>query len=289
MRDKNRPLQAATINDLSGFGRCSLTVSLPVLSAMGVHLSCIPTAVLSTHTGGFQGYTFRDLTEDIRPFFRHWAKEGFAFDALYTGYLGSAEQIDLVKEFIETFKTNENFTLVDPVMGDHGKLYSLYTPQMAEGMKQLCARADVIVPNMTEGAHLTGMAFKPHGHSEQYLQEMCEKLLSMGAKNVVITGAAPEPGHIGAACHDGTKMEIYAPARVNAQYDGTGDVFASVLLGALLHEKPLLSAVKMAADFTRDCIARSLKNNVNPHHGVDFEMGLWQLGKNILDQGDEEI
>lgn len=286
MRDKNRPLQAATVNDISGFGRCSLTVSLPVLSAMGVHLSCIPTAVLSTHTGGFQGYTFRDLTEDIRPFFRHWKQEGFEFDALYTGYLGSAQQIDLVQEFIEAFKTEDNFTLVDPVMGDHGKLYSLFTPKMAEGMKRLCARADVIVPNMTEGAYLTGMEFKPHGHSEAYLMEMCRRLIDLGAKNAVITGVSPAPGLVGAACYDGKKMEIYAPERVNAQYDGTGDVFASVLLGALLHEKSLLDSVKLAADFTRECIARSLKNNVNPHHGVDFEMGLWQLGKKILDEGE---
>ncbi|MBE5783429.1 MAG: pyridoxamine kinase [Clostridiales bacterium] len=286
MRDKNRPLQAATVNDISGFGRCSLTVSLPVLSAMGVHLSCIPTAVLSTHTGGFQGYTFRDLTQDIRPFFEHWKKEGFEFDALYTGYLGSAEQIDLVSDFLTAFQTDTNITLVDPVMGDHGKLYSLYTPEMAKGMKRLCARADVIVPNMTEGAYLTGMEFKAHGHSEEYLSEMCQRLMSLGAKNVVITGVSPAPGLVGAACHDGKKMEIYAPERVNAQYDGTGDVFASVLLGALLHEKSLLSSVKLAADFTRECIARSLKNNVNPHHGVDFEMGLWQLGKTILDEGE---
>lgn len=288
MKEKKpgRLLHAATVNDISGFGRCSLTVSLPVLSAMGVHLSCIPTAVLSTHTGGFQGYTFRDLTEDIRPFFRHWEKEGFEFDALYTGYLGSAEQIGLVKEFIETFKTEKNFTLVDPVMGDHGKLYSLYTPGMAEGMKALCANADVIVPNMTEGAYLTDMEFMPHGHSESYLSQMCLRLLDMGAKQVVVTGVSPAPGLIGAACHDGKKMEIYAPPRVNAQYDGTGDVFASVLLGALLHKKSLPDSVKLAADFTRDCIVRSLKNNVNPHHGVDFEMGLWQLGKKILDEGE---
>lgn len=282
-----RPFQAATVNDISGFGRCSIAVSLPILSAMGVHLSCIPTAVLSTHTGGFQGYTFRDLTGDIRPFFEHWQKEGLQFDALYTGYLGSLEQIGLVGDFLSAFRTEKNFTLVDPVMGDHGKLYSLFTPAMAEGMKKLCARADVIVPNMTEGAWLTDMPFLPHGQDESYLREMCERLLSLGAKKVVLTGVAPAPGLVGACCHDGKSMEIYAPPRVNAQYDGTGDVFASVLLGALLHGKTLGEGVHLAADFTRECIARSLNNNVNPHHGVDFEPGLWQLGKKIFEKGEE--
>ena len=140
----NRPPRAAAIHDLSGFGRCSLTVALPVLSAMGVQLSCLPTAVLSTHTGGFQGYTFRDLTADMQPFFRHWKQENFEFDAIYTGYLGSAEQIGLVEEFFSLFRTEKNLILVDPVMGDHGKLYSLYTPEMAEGMKRLCKKADVV-------------------------------------------------------------------------------------------------------------------------------------------------
>ena len=285
MMEKNisRPLQCAAVHDLSGFGRCSLTVALPVLSSMGVQVSCLPTAVLSTHTGGFQGYTFRDLTEDMQPFFRHWQKENFRFDALYTGYLGSEEQIHLVDEFLSLFRTEGNLILVDPVMGDHGRLYSLYTPQMAAGMKRLCARADVIVPNMTEAAYLSGMPYQEAGHSRDYLEKMCEKLLSLGAKNVVLTGISPEEGRIGAACHDGREMRIYAPERVNAAYDGTGDLFASVLLGALLRGWGLEKAMMLAADFTRDCVARSLTNGTDRHHGVDFEPILWQLGKRILD------
>lgn len=279
---KSRPLRAAAVHDLSGFGRCSLTVALPVLSAMGVQLSCLPTAVLSTHTGGFQGYTFRDLTGDMRAFFTHWKKEGFCFDALYTGYLGSAEQIDLVEEFFSLFRTEENLILVDPVMGDHGKLYSLYTPEMAEGMKRLCKKADVLAPNMTEAAFLTGMEFKDAGHDEGYLREICERLLKMGAKQVVLTGVSAVPGTVGAACHDGAHFSVYAPPRVQARYDGTGDLFASVLLGALLHGRNLQSAAALAADFTRDCVEISLKNGTDPHHGVDFEGMLWQLGRKIF-------
>lgn len=276
------PLRAAAVHDLSGFGRCSLTVALPVLSCMGVQVSCLPTAILSTHTGGFQGYTFRDLTADMKPFYQHWQKEGFQFDALYTGYLGSAEQIDLVADMISRFRRAENIILVDPVMGDHGKLYSLYTAEMAAGMKRLCAQADVIVPNMTEAAFLTGMEYQKGPHEWAYLQELCERLLDLGAKKVVLTGVIPSPGQVGPACHDGQKMEIYAPNRVNAQYDGTGDLFASVLLGALMHDWPLMDAARLAADFTRECVERSLKNNTNPHHGVDFEPALWKLGQIIL-------
>lgn len=281
--NQNRPLQCAAVHDLSGFGRCSLTVALPVLSAMGVQVSCLPTAVLSTHTGGFQGYTFRDLTDDMGPFFHHWQREGFQFDALYTGYLGSAEQIHLVEEFLSAFRTQDNLILVDPVMGDHGKLYSLYTEEMALGMKRLCARADVIVPNMTEAAWLTGMAYRECRHDLDYLTEMCEKLLALGAGQVVLTGISPEDGCMGAACHDGREMKIYAPEKIHATYDGTGDLFASVLLGALMRKRTLEEAMMLAADFTRDAVARSLENGTNRHHGVDFEPALWKLGKEILD------
>lgn len=277
-----RPLQAAAVHDLSGFGRCSLTVALPVLSAMGVQTSCLPTAVLSTHTGGFQGYTFRDLTEDMRPFYRHWQREGFRFDALYTGYLGSEEQIDIVGDFLSAFRTKDNLILVDPVMGDHGRLYSLYTPAMAAGMKRLCARADVVVPNMTEAALLTGMEYREGNHEEGYLEALCGRLLALGAKQVVLTGVSPGPGRMGAACHDGRRLELYAPPRVDAHYDGTGDLFASVLLGALLHGRTLKQAVCLAADFTRDCVARSLHNGTDPHFGVDFEPALWQLGRELM-------
>lgn len=275
----SRPLQAAAVHDLSGFGRCSLTVALPVLSVMGVQVSCLPTTVLSTHTGGFQGYTFRDLTADMEPFFRHWQKEGFLFDALYTGYLGSARQIDLVEQFFRAFQREDNLTLVDPVMGDHGRLYSLYTPEMAEGMKRLCAMADVVVPNMTEAALLTGLPYQEENHREAYLSQLCQGLLALGAKQVVLTGVSPEKGLVGAACHDGKNMTVYAPPRVNAHYDGTGDLFASVLLGGLMHRWPLVKAATMAADFTRDCVARSLMNNTDRHHGVDFEPALWKLGQ----------
>ena len=160
MPEMKKPRQAAAVQDLSGFGRCSITVALPILSAMGVQLSCLPTAVLSTHTGGFTGYTFRDLTCDMEPFFRHWQKEGFQFDALYTGYLGSTKQIAYVSDIFEATAAEDCVKVVDPAMADNGNLYPGFDAAFVEAMKGLCAKADYIVPNITESCFLTGMEYK---------------------------------------------------------------------------------------------------------------------------------
>lgn len=266
-----KPLQAAAVQDISGFGRCSLTVALPLLSAMGVQVSCLPTAILSTHTGGFTGYTFRDLTGDMEPFFRHWQKEGFRFDALYTGYLGSLEQLDIVEHFFDAFQTEKNLTLVDPVMGDHGVLYSRFDDKMVQGIRRLCKRADVIVPNMTEAVFLTGMPYRHTMTDEKDIRILCEKLMELGPKKVVLTGVRPDEEHLGPACFDGKKLHIYAPPHVPKQYDGTGDVFASVLLGGLMQGLSLENSAELAADFTRDCVEASMQNGTDMHHGVDFE------------------
>ncbi len=274
--------QVAAIHDLSGFGRCSLTVALPVLSVMGMQVSCLPTAVLSTHTGGFTGFTFRDLTGDMRAFYQHWQKERLFFDALYSGYLGSFEQISLVNEIFDAFETDQSLVLVDPVMADEGRVYSLYTPQMVAGMGKLCHRAHVLTPNMTEAALLTGNTYHEGPHSESYLKGLCVDLHKLGARQVVLTGASPTDLQLGAACYDGTDFFVYTTPRIASRYDGTGDVFASVLLGALLNGKNLPSAMRMAANFTHDCVERSAKNKTDPHHGVDFEGLLWKLGKEAI-------
>lgn len=277
-------LRVAAVQDLSGFGRCSLTVALPVLSVMGVQTACLPTAVLSTHTGGFQGYTFRDLTGDMRPFFRHWAKEKLAFDALYIGYLGSPEQAAIVTEMMDVFAGDDCFVLVDPVMGDHGKLYNRFDDQMVRAIRGLCARADVIVPNLTEAAFLTGTPYREDELSPEELRALCEKLRGLGAEKVVLTGASAGKDTLGAACLENGVFTLYAPPRVPQHYDGTGDLFASVLLGGCLHGYSLEKAAALAADFTAVCVQKSLDHGTDPHHGVDFEGELWRLGKAILDQ-----
>lgn len=277
MREKT----ALAVHDLSGFGRCSLTVALPILSVMGVQTTCLPTAVLSTHTGGFTGYTFRDLTQDMREYYRHYLREGFAFDAVYSGYLGSFEQIAIVGEILSAFRREDNLLLVDPVMGDGGKLYSRYTDDMARGMRALCEKADVIVPNMTEAAILTGATYRENGHDEGSLRGLCRDLRRLGAGQVVLTGVTTDEGHVGVACDDGRDFFIISERRVPTHYDGTGDVFASVLLGALLNGRDLRAAAALAVAFTHDCVEDSAGNHVNCHHGVDFEHRLWRLGRDM--------
>ena len=151
--------RAVTIQDISCFGKCSLTVALPIISAMGIETAVIPTAVLSTHTGGFKGYTFRDLTGDIPQIASHWEKLGLSFDAIYTGYLGSPDQVQIVSDFFDSFGKEDNFIVVDPVMGDAGKLYAGFTDELVCGMRKLCAKADYIIPNMTEAALLLDIPY----------------------------------------------------------------------------------------------------------------------------------
>lgn len=279
LQGPQREKRAAVINDLSGFGRCSITVTLPILSVMGVHTACVPTAVLSTHTGNFTGYSFRDLTQDMRAFLTHWQKEQLQFDALMSGYLGSFEQIEIVQEYFRAFGREDNLIFVDPVMGDDGSLYALYTQDMARGMRALCAHADVIVPNLTESCILLGETYHEGVQSEQYLFSLCRGLKALGARQVVITGASTQEGRIGAACLDDSGFYMRSAKWVPASYCGTGDVFASVLLGALMQDRKLPDAVQLAADYTASCVQRSVLAHVPAREGVDFECDLWTLGK----------
>ena len=271
--------RSAGINDLSGFGRCSLAVTLPILSVMGVHTACVPSAVLSTHTGEFSGYSFRDLTQDMRLFLRHWQQEKLYFDALMSGYLGSFEQIEIVREFFAAFGKEADMVFVDPVMGDDGALYPLYTDDMARGMKELCAGADVIVPNLTEACILLGETYHEGVQTEQYLHKLCRGLRALGAKRAVITGASIRDGMIGAACLDDRGFFMRAAEKVDASYCGTGDVFASVLMGALMRENMLPDAVQLAVDYTADAVRHSVLSGVPRREGVDFERNLWTLGQ----------
>lgn len=276
---QTREKKAAVINDLSGYGRCSLTVTLPILSVMGVHTACVPTAVLSTHTGDFTGYSFRDLTEDMRSFLAHWQKEQLQFDALASGYLGSYEQIEIVRDYFRAFGRQDNLIFVDPVMGDDGKLYALYTCEMAEGMKKLCTGADVIVPNMTEACIMLGESYQEGPCKREKLFSMCQGLKKLGARQVVLTGASTGSERIGAACLDDHGFFLLETDKVPANYCGTGDVFASVLLGALMRGDALKDAAALAVQYTASCVRRSVENGVPHREGVDFEWDLWTLGQ----------
>lgn len=263
--------RVAAIHDISCFGKCSLTVALPIISAAGIETSVIPTAVLSTHTGGFSGFTFRDLTEDIVPVAEHWKREGLHFDAIYTGYLGSFEQIDLVREIVNILRDENTLVIVDPVMADHGKLYQCFPDNFPEGMKKLCSIADIIIPNITEACLMLGKEYKTAPYDKQYIEDLLTELKKIGAKTPILTGVAFNEYDLGAACLDGDVIKYAFAPKVDAFYHGTGDVFGSAFIGALLNGNDLQKSMEIAAFYTRGCIERTAKHHPEMTYGVNFE------------------
>lgn len=265
--------KVAAIHDISGFGKCSLTVALPIISAAGIEACAMPTAVLSTHTGGIEGFTYRDLTDDLRPFTRHWKSLNIHFDAIYTGFLGSFEQLDIVGEFIDAFKTEDNLVLVDPVMADNGELYKIFTPDFVAGMRKLCAKADILVPNITEACLLVGEKYVEGPYAEEYIAELLKKLSAIGPRRIVLTGVFFDDKTLGAATYDRASNEIsyVLSPRIPGYYHGTGDVFGSALVSALLRDFSLHEATDVAVSFTTESISRTAEAKTDIRFGVNFE------------------
>ena len=266
----------AAIHDLSCFGRCSLTIALPVLSAMGCQCCPLPTALLSAHTG-FPGNTFLDLTVEMGRIADHWTAMDLQFDAIYSGFLGSADQVDTVARFFDTFKKSDTAVIVDPVMGDHGTAYRTCTPELCRGMRVLAENSDVITPNLTEAALLLDRPYEEIRQADAY--EVVRRLSLGGRRSVVLTGYSSEPGQTGTLCFDrdsGESKAVQTP-REPQDFSGTGDLFASVLAGGVAKGVPLFQAAQAAADFVRDCIARTLAEGLTEQDGVDFEPLLGQL------------
>ena len=277
----DRIKRVAAIHDISGVGKCSLTVALPIISAAGVECSAMPTAVLSTHTGGFEGFTFRDLTDDLRPIAEHWKKENIFFDAFYSGYLGSLSQIEIVKDIFEMFRTPEVLIMVDPVMADNGVLYSLFTMDHVKGMAKLCAHADIIVPNRTEAAFMLGREYKDGAQTATEVDELLIALAGLGAKQVVLTGVQFGEQDLGAACYDSRtrKIDYVMDDRIEGIYHGTGDVFGSFLMGALMRGRSLEAATRIAVDYTCAAIRLTAEDGTGPRMGVRFESVLSDYGR----------
>lgn len=278
-----RQKRVAAIHDISGFGRCSLTVALPIISAAGVETSIMPTAVLSTHTGGITGYTYRDLTSDLRPFTRHWKSLGLTFDAIYSGFLGSFEQLEIVGEFFDTFKTDDNLIVVDPAMADNGKLYAVFTPDFAKGMTKLCSKADIVVPNITEASIMLGKEYKDGPYDKQYIEKLLKDLSKLGPRKVVLTGVYFDDKKLGSATFDAdTGVISYAFAdRIEGYFHGTGDVYGSALVGALLNDKTLEESAKIATEFTQRSIVRTMLAGTDRRFGVNFEAELPEYIKEL--------
>lgn len=275
--------RVAAIHDISGFGKCSLTVALPIISATGIEVSAIPTAVLSTHTGGIEGFTYRDLTEDMAPFAKHWKSLNLHFNAIYSGFLGSFEQIDIVSNIFDMLKTDDTLIMVDPCMADNGKLYSIYNESMVSGMVKLCRKADIIVPNLTEAAFMLNKPFIEGPYTKKYIEDTLKELATLGCKKVVITGVYFDNKTLGAASYDCVKNEItYSFNKiVNGSFHGTGDVFASALLSGILNGFSLTESTQIAVDFTYNSIHSTELAQTDRRFGVNFEENLPNFIKSL--------
>ncbi len=264
-----------TIQDISCVGQCSLTVALPILSACGLETCVLPSAVLSTHTAGFSGYTFRDLTDDMPAIQAHWNKEGIRFDAIYTGYLGSTRQIGIVADIFNGCAADGCVKVVDPAMADNGNLYPGFDAAFVEAMKGLCAKADYVVPNITEACFLTGMEYKTE-YDRAYIDSLLEGLTALGCKNVILSGVSYTPGKTGVVVLEDGVYAYYEHGKEPNSCHGTGDIYASAFVGALVRGKSAYDAARIAADYTVECIRCTAKLD-NHWYGAAFEPVLGKL------------
>lgn len=264
-----------TIQDISCVGQCSLTVALPILSACGMETCILPSAVLSTHTAGFSGFTFRDLTDDMPEIQAHWKKEGIKFKAIYTGYLGSVKQVGYVQDILNTMGSDDCVRIVDPAMADNGKLYSIFNDEYVAAMRILCASADILLPNITEACFLADVEYR-EAYDESYIKELLDKLSKLGTNTIVLTGVGYTPEKTGVIVYENGNIRYYEHDKVSKGCHGTGDIYASAFVGALMNDKEILEAAKIAADYTVKCIVNT-QDDKDHWYGAKFETALGDL------------
>ncbi len=262
-----------SIQDISALGKCSLTVALPIISAMGIECAVVPTAVLSTHTQ-FKGFTFCDLTDEMEPIADHWKREGFSFDALYTGYLGSPRQVDIVKRYFRDFGAGAKI-IVDPAMADNGRLYAGFAPDFPAKMAELLEGADLVLPNLTEASFLLGKEYRAE-YDRAWIMELLDGLLERGAKNAALTGVSFEKGRLGVVSLNGETGEYaeYFTEHLPVSFHGTGDIYSSAAVGALVNGLSIPEALALAADYTVQCIRLTLAEEKHSWYGVNFEQAV---------------
>ena len=276
-----RQKRIMTIQDLSCFGKCSLTVAHPIMSAMGLEVCPIPTAILSTHTAGFTNWTFRDLSADLIPIAEHWQSQHLTFDGISTGYLGTQEMIGMVEDYFRRFP--EAVKIVDPVFADNGKLYPAFDEAYAAGVAELCGHADVIVPNLTEAAFMLKEEYIPSGYDEDYIHGLLRRLAALGCRTAVVTGVNYDGAHQGAVGYeaDSGRFFQYFRENIDVSFHGTGDIFTSALAGAVVLGKPLQEALRIAVDYTVECIQATMPDKDQHWYGVKFESCLPGLIKSL--------
>ena len=259
-----------TIQDISCIGQCSLTVALPIISAFGIETCILPSAILSTHTAGFKGFTCLNFTEEFKKIIAHWEKEKINFNAFYTGYLLNKEQINIIKEIFTKFSINNNsLKIIDPVMGDNGELYTGFDLNFVQAMKSLCLNADIILPNLTEACLLTGYEYKEK-YDEEYISNLIKKLEEFKVKIIIITGIGYEENTTGIIVVENGKTKYYKHKKISTISYGSGDVFSSIFIGSYLKGMNAFDAACAAADFVFECIEYTIKDTSH-WYGVKFE------------------
>lgn len=264
-----------TIQDISCLGQCSMTVALPIISACSHETCILPSAVLSTHTGGFSGYTVNDLSGDFPSIKEHWLKEGVSFDAIYTGYLGSTQQIEYVCDIFDTLKRKDAKIFVDPAMADNGKLYWGFDDEYVKGMAYLCSKADIILPNITEACFLTGVEYK-ESYDKAYVDLLISKLSEICKGTIIITGVSYDDKEINVVIADNGEQTPYVHRRISKSFHGTGDIFSSAFVGAYMQGKSMFDAVQIASDYTVECIENTVDDESH-WYGTKFETALPSL------------
>ena len=273
----NETKKILTIQDISCYGQCSITVALPVVSAFGVETAILPSAVLSTHTSGFSGYTVRDLTDDLPDIRKHWESEGIYFDAVYTGFIASAEQLDYIKDIIASRLKDDGAVFVDPAMADHGEFYNGFDQEFADKMGELCKVGDYILPNTTEACYLLHKEWKPHFSKEEML-DMAHELYEFTKRYVVLKGYENEKNEMGMIVLDKkeSSCEIVYNDKIDYISHGTGDVFASSYVGSVMIGKSPTQAAKIAGEFTKKAIEKTIGDETHTY-GVKFEQAIPEL------------
>lgn len=269
-----RQKRIAAIHDISGIGKCSLTAALPIISAAGIEAAAMPTAVLSTHTGDIEGYTYRDLTSDLPAMAEHWKSLGLGFDGIYSGFLGSTEQVEMVCDFIDEFADEACVILVDPAMADSGRMYTTFSSGFVGEMAKLCGKADIIVPNLTEAAFLLGEEYLEPPYSAEYIENLLRRLTALGPKKIVLTGVCFSSDEIGCAVYNNGAIHYKFSEKYDGIYYGTGDIFASALIGAYMRGKDIFESADIALEFTCGAIKRTHDAGTDTRFGVNFEQGL---------------
>lgn len=268
----------AIINDLSGYGRCSLTAAIPVVSALKVQACPVPTAVLSNHLA-FPVCSFMDCTEEMVPYLNAWKELELSFDGILTGFLGSEAQMGIVADMIRTFKGERTKVIIDPIMGDHGKTYKTFTPEMCERMRELVSYGDLVTPNLTEACILTNTAYRQSGWKREELKQMAKKLLDLGPDQAVITGIGEGGYVVNLIAEAKGSVRFQKTRRVGRERPGTGDIFSAILAASMIRREEIETAVKRASGFVKACILKSEEQEIPVNDGVCLEEMLFMLMK----------